>query len=92
MELTRKKLIVENEHFLNFKKSSKIKFPWDVGPFIIKNKYALPIIEILVKEMGFPTEVAINYDPHHIISIRRQVNRNNPFEHFEVVGLPETAN
>ena len=50
------------------------------------------MIERLLREMGFPTETAINYDPHHIISIRRQVNKNKTFEHFEFVGLPETEN
>ena len=41
--------------------------------------------------MGFQTEVSIIYDPHHIISIRRQANKKNPFEHFEVADLFETA-
>ena len=35
---------------------------------------------------------AINYDPHQIISKRRQANKNNPFEHIEIVGLREEAN
>ena len=91
LELIKHKLIVENEHFLNFKKYSEIKFPWVVSPFIFKNKFALPMIEILLREMGFQTEVAINYVPHHIISIRRQVNKKNPFEHFEVEGLFKTT-
>ena len=37
LELIRHKLIVENEHFINFKKASEIKFPWVVGHFIINN-------------------------------------------------------
>ena len=41
--------------------------------------------------MGFQIDVSINYDPHHIISIRRQVNKNKPFEHYEAAGLPHTA-
>ena len=36
MEFIRKNIIVETGHFLNFKKSTEIKYPWDVGPFIIK--------------------------------------------------------
>ena len=92
LELIRQKLIVENENFLNFKKYSEIKFPWVVGPFIIKNKSALPMIESLLREMGFQTEVAVNYDPHRIISIKRQVNKNKRFEHFELASLSETTN
>ena len=50
------------------------------------------MIERLFREMGFQTKVSINCDPRHIISIRRQVNKNNPFENFEVASLSETAN
>ena len=48
LELIRKKLIVENEHFLNFRKAYEIKFPLKVGPSIIKNKVSLPIIGVLL--------------------------------------------
>ena len=63
-----------------------------IGPFIIKSKVALPLIEGFIKEMGFQTNTAINYDPRHIISIRKQVNKNMPFEHQEVEGLVEKEN
>ena len=70
LELTRFKLIVENEHFINFKKSSEIKFPWVVGTFTIKRTDGLPVVENLLKEMKFQTDATINYDTHHVISIR----------------------
>ena len=92
MELIRKRLIVETRHFFNFKKSTKIRFPWYVGPFIIKNKFSLSMIKILLKDKGFLTKAAKYYEPQHIISIRRQVKKRNPFEHFEVAGLPEAVN
>ena len=53
LELIRKKLIVENEHFINFNKSYEIKFPFVVGPFIIKIKVSLLVEENLLKEMRF---------------------------------------
>ena len=81
LELIKQKFIVENEHFINFKKVSKINFPWVVGPSLIKRKVAFPVVESLLKYMGFQTSTTINYDPHHIISIRKQVNKNKPFEH-----------
>ena len=37
-------------------------------------------------------EVGVNYDPHHVISDRRQENKNKPFEHSEVEGLFEATN
>ena len=63
-----------------------------VGPFIIKIKVSFPVIEIFIKDMEFQTTNTINYDPHHIISIRNQVNKNNPFEHQDVEGLVESVN
>ena len=92
LEMIRQRLIVENEHFLSFRKSSNINFPWSIGPFVIKNKVVLQLIEILIRGMGFPTEAAINYDPHHIISNKRQANKNNPFENHEVETLLEAEN
>ena len=53
LEFIRHKLIVENEHFINFRKASEIKFPLNVGPFIIKNKFSLPVIEGLLQDMNF---------------------------------------
>ena len=76
---------------MNFRKSSDIKFPWAIGPFVIKNKAPLPLIESLLREMGFPTEASINYDAHHIVSNRMKTNKNKPFEHHEVAGLLEDA-
>ena len=51
LELIGKNLIVESEYFINFKKSTEIKFPWVVGPFIIKSRVSLPVVENLLKEM-----------------------------------------
>ena len=42
--------------------------------------------------MGFSLGTAINYDPHQVISKRRQKNNNKPFEHSEVAGLKEAVN
>ena len=47
------------------------------------------MLDIFIRELWFPTEVAINYDPRHIISNRRKGNKRNPFEHVEVAGLVE---
>ena len=92
IEFIRKNLIVEIEHFLNYNKSTEIKYPWEVGPFIIKNKASLPMIESLLKEMGFFTEIVVNYDPHHVISNIRKSLKRNHFEHEEIVGLEYAAN
>ena len=64
MDFIRQKLFVEIEHFLKYKKSNDLKYPWGVGPFTIKNKGAFPMVEGLIKELLFEIEPAINYDPH----------------------------
>ena len=54
-EFIRKKLFIEIEHFLKYKKFTYIKYPWGVGPFTIKNKGAFPMVEGLLRELGFET-------------------------------------
>ena len=90
--MIRQRLIVEDEHFPSFKKTSEIKFLWIVGPLTIKSKSTLPMNEIMLIEMGFLVEAAVNYDPHHVISNRRHTNKNKPFDHSEVAGLSEAKN
>ena len=50
------------------------------------------IVEKLLEIMDFQKEQRINYDPHHIISQRKQSNKNKPFDHQVVEGLEEIAN
>ena len=92
MEFIRQKLIVETKHLLNFKKSTEIKYPWVVGPFVIKNKDSLRMIEGLHKEMGFSIEPTINYDPHHVISNRRKALKRKLIKHEKIVVLADVAN
>ena len=71
LEFMRQRLHSEEEHFGAFKKSSNIKFPLKVGSFIFKNKGALVFIEKLLESMDFQREQRVNYDPYHIISLRK---------------------
>ena len=86
LEMIRHKVIVENENFISFGKSLEVKFPWVVGPFIMKSKSSLNVVEILLKGIDFKTIFSMSYDPLHVISTRRQVNKSKPFEHQEVEG------
>ena len=88
----RQRLHAEEEHFGAFKKSSNIKFPLKVGSFIFKNKGALVFVEKLLESMEFQRDQRVNYDPYHIISLRKQANKNKPFDHQVVEGLNEVAN
>ena len=42
--------------------------------------------------MDFQKEPKVNYDPHHIISQRKQLNKNKPFDHQTIEGLDKIAN
>ena len=75
LEFMRQRLHSEEEHFGAFKKYSNIKFPLKVGPFIFKNKGALVFAEKSLENMEFQKEPRVNYDPHHVISLRKQANK-----------------
>ena len=55
MDFIKQKLFIDIEHFLKYNKSTDIKYPWGVGPFTIKNKGAFPMVEGLLRELGFET-------------------------------------
>ena len=64
VELVRQRLTIEEEHILSFRKSSGINFPRKVGPYSVKSRATLPLVDNLLRTMGFPLVRAINYDPH----------------------------
>jgi hypothetical protein len=76
LEFIRQRIISETEHFLKAHKASNLKFPFVVGPFVVKNKSCLPQIQSKLNEFGF-TQLQ-GEDMIHIISYRRgdwQVNK-----------------
>ena len=64
LELIWKKLIVKEEHFLNFKKSSSLIFPWELKPYIVRSRASFPLVTNLLRGMEFSPGQVINYDPH----------------------------
>ena len=92
LELIQQKLTIEEENFLSYKKSSNLVFPWEVGPYIVRSRDALPLVTNLLRGMGFYLEQAANYDPYEIISKRRKAHKCKPFEHTEIPRLREVAN
>ena len=92
LEFIKQRLCSKEEHFCSFKKSSDLKFPFNIGPFIFKNKVALNIIEKLLEAMEFKTMERLNYDPRQIISQRRKQNKNKAFEHQLIEGMDKMDN
>jgi hypothetical protein len=53
LEFIRKIIISETEHFLKLHKASNLKFPFIIGPFIVKTRSCLSQIQANIKEFGF---------------------------------------
>ena len=53
LEFISERIISENEHFLKAHKASNLKFPFIVGPFVVKNKSRLPQIQSKLIKFGF---------------------------------------
>jgi hypothetical protein len=92
LEFIRQRIISETEHFLKAHKASNLKFPFIVGPFVVKNKSCLPQIQSKLSEFGFTQLQGRKYDLHQIISKRRLVSKQGPYEHEHVEGFDKLAN
>ena len=53
LEFIRKRIISEIENFLKFHKDSNLKFPFIIGPFIVKTRSCISQIQAKLKEFGF---------------------------------------
>jgi hypothetical protein len=53
LEFIGQRIISEIEHFLKVHKASNLKFPFMVGPFVVKNKSCLPQIQHKLSEFRF---------------------------------------
>jgi hypothetical protein len=74
------------------RKASNLKFPFIIGPFNIKARSCLSQIQAKIKEFGFAYLQGRRYDPHKIISKRRLMNKQTPYEHEEVEGFDKMEN
>ena len=92
LEFIRQRLCSKEEHFGAFKKSTDVKFPFKIDPFIFKNKATLNIVENLLEAMEFHKMKRLNYDPRQIILQRRQQNKNKAFEHQSMEGMDKLVN
>jgi hypothetical protein len=63
-----------------------------MGPFLVKNKSCLPQIQSKLSEFGFTQLQGRKYDLHQIISKRRLMSRQGPYENEHVEGFDKLAN
>ena len=90
----RQRLQDDIEHFtaLKLKKSAWIKYPLNVGNYIVKKESTLPMIEEVLKQFKFLQAIPLNYDPKHVISDRRLANDRSIFQHNPIPDLSKEAN
>jgi hypothetical protein len=92
LEFIRQRVILETEHFLKSHKASNLKFPFMVGPFVVKRNSCLTQIQSKLNEFGFTQLQGRRYDPHQIISKRILASQQGPYEHAHVEELDKLAN
>jgi hypothetical protein len=92
LEFIRQKIISETENFIKYHRESNIKFPFVIGPFIVKSRTCLAQVEAKLKALVFAQMPGKKYDPHQIISRRRKMNKNAPYEHEPIEGLENFVN
>jgi len=71
-EVLRKRLHSDELHFSSKKQTSTFKVPITVGPFTVKNKAVVEMIDDMMACFGFVEYFSCQYDPHHLISKRRK--------------------
>jgi hypothetical protein len=70
LEFIGQRIIYETDHFLKLHKASNLKFPFIIGPFIVKIISCLSHIQARFKEFDFAQLQGRRYDPQQIISKR----------------------
>jgi hypothetical protein len=64
IEFISQRIISETKHFLKTHKASNLKFPFMIGPFMVKNTSCLLQIQAKLNEFGFTQLQGRKYDPH----------------------------
>ena len=79
MECIRQRLLSNQEHFVKFSKATTINPFYKIGPFTLKSKFAVSIVEGLPRAMDSRKGQKANYDPHHVVSEKRKHNISAPY-------------
>jgi hypothetical protein len=66
--------------------------PITVGPFTIKNRVAIELIDDIMACFKFALESSCQYDPLHIISKKRKIQKRGNYEHQGALEMEQMAN
>ena len=81
LEFIRQRLNACQLHFVLAKKGYIFKLSRPVRPFAINSRHAFNGVEALLKEMNFELGDVWNYDPHGVISQRREKIKASTYIH-----------
>ena len=81
LEVLRQRLHSDELHFSSKKRSTNLKFPIIVGPFTVRNKAAIELIDGIMSCFSFSTNEGCKYDPLHIISKKKKRQKRGGYEH-----------
>ena len=81
LEVLRQRLHFDELHFASKKPTSTFKVPITVGPFVVKNKAVIELIDNMMACFDFVQDFYFQYDPRHIISKKRKRQKRGNYEH-----------
>ena len=81
LEVLRQRMHSDELHFASKKQTSTFKVPINVRPFIVRNRESIEIIDDIKACIGFFQDFSCQYDPRHIISKKRKMQKMGNYEH-----------
>lgn len=92
LEVLRQRLHSDQLHFSSKMHTTNLKFPITVGPFIVRNKLAIELIDGIMACFSFITNEACKYDPLQIISKKKKRQKRGGYEHQGTPEMTQLAN
>ena len=92
LDLLRKRLHLDELHFANKKKTSNFKVPITIGPFLVKNRATIELIDDIMACFGFASYFSCQYDPLHLISKKKKRQKRGNYEHQGTPEMDQMAN
>ena len=92
LEVFRKRLHLDELHFSNKKHTSRFKVPITIGPFTVRNKVVVELIDDIMACYGFLEESSFQYGPHHLISKKKKKQKRGNYEHQGTQEMELMAN
>ena len=92
LEVLRQRLHSDELHFSSKKQTSTFKVPITVGPFTVRNRAAIKLIDDMMSCFSFARDFSCQYDPLHIISKKRKRHKRDNYEHQGTLEMEQMAN